>query len=924
MKKLNLIFILSTSSIFLAAQSNAQFLPNTLILKVKEQYRPYCNETSINVPSLTSLFQLLQVDKCVKKFHGQKPPEQKFNKYGYPMVDLSLIYEIHYTSAGSIDKAIKALASTGVFTYAEPHYIPQLLYTPNDPMNSSQYALTNIQAYNAWNIHKGDTNYVTGITDTGTELTHSDLQSNIKHNYNDPIDGIDNDGDGYIDNFQGWDVGMNDNDPTWQGNAHGVHVSGIAGGATDNGIGISSGSFKCKFVMIKIADASGNLIAAYDGIKYAAEHGCKVINCSWGGQGGGQYGQDIINYATYNYDALVVAACGNNGADQLFYPAAYNNVLAVASTDNTDTKSSFSNYGYYVGISAPGENILSTWNGNSYLVSSGTSMASPCVAGGATFIRSYFPAYNALQILQRLKQTADNIYAISGNVSYINKLGTGRLNLYRALTDPAAPAIDYSNISVTDHNNQLFNNGDTLRISGDFINYLAPTTNVTATLTCLSPTFQISPLTNTFSVGSLATMATVNHSLSPFTFKVNFNFASNTQVTFKVNISDGTHSWTKFFYVYMNADYLNITINDVFSTATSKGMIGYNQANQVQGIGFAYNNDNLLYEAGLMVGVSTTSVSNCVRNSSGGTDNEFKPNATIFQYMPSTFSNMDTYAKFSDSLSSSMMGLEIEQRTFAWTNIPHNKYIIWDYVIKNNSSATLNNFFAGIFADFDIDASTYSSNKAAYHSGTKMGYSYRTTNPPLYGGVKLLTNSAPPNFYAIDNISGGGGGVDLTSGYDKVKKYTTLSTSKLTAGQGVAGNDVCQVMSSGPYTIAPGQTIRVAFAIIAGDSLQDIINSAIDAQTMYNGLALAVQSINNKHELSFAVFPNPTNKNLHVKCMDFNLENLVQIFDISGKMVYQNVFSGELIIPIEQWNKGVYLVKIKNESTIYTTKIITE
>lgn len=910
-------------SIISKAQQNTQYLPNTLIIKVKQEYRDKCSVNNIAIPELQKIFQNIQVSSITKKFPLQQPPREKFNKWGYPLVDLSLIYQVKYNSNIPIEKIIRALNATNVLEYAEPVYIPQLLYTPNDPGVSSQYALTNIQAYNAWNIHKGDTNTVVGITDTGTELTHSDLKDNIKKNYNDPINGIDDDGDGYIDNFQGWDVGMNDNDPTYQGNPHGVHVSGIAAATTDNSIGMAGVGFKCRFLPVKIADASGTLVASYEGIKYAAEHGCKVINCSWGGLSAGQYGQDIVNYATFNYDALVVAAAGNNGQDQEFYPAAYDNVMAVASTDNTDVKSSFSNYGYFVDICAPGSNIYSTWNADSYLTSSGTSMASPCVAGGAALVRSYFPSYNALQTMYRLKQTADNIYGLSGNSAYQNKLGAGRLNLYRALNDPLAPYVVYENINTNDNNDGVFVNGDTLRISGVFKNYLANATGLTATLTCLSPTVQIAPLTNTYNIGALNTLASINHSVSPFTFKVNFNFAPNTPVTFKILISDGTNNWTQFFYVYMNATYINITVNDVFSTATANGRIGYNGTNQTQGLGFTYNGNNLLYEAGLMFGINTTGVSNCVRNASGGYDNEFTMLSPPVKISPSSaLSDMDTYAKYSDGASSTPMNVEVEQRTFAWSTAPNTKFIIWEYTFKNNLSGALNNFYAGIFADFDIDASSYADNKCAYDATTKMGYTYRTTGTPLFAGIKLLTHSVTPVFYAIDNINGGAGGVNLYDGYDKAEKYITLSTNRLNAGQGATGNDVIQVMSAGPLTIPAGQTVKLAYALIAGDSLQDIINSANQAQIMYDNLPMFVKNPPSANQ--YLVFPNPAQELIYINSNDKSPKH-IQIFDITGKTVFDNMFKEEvIIISVKNWSKGIYFIKIARENSISKHKIIIE
>ena len=159
--------------------------------------------------------------------HSQRP-EKETNEQGQAYADLTLIYEFTYTANLQFEKLIRKFAMLSIAQYAEPHYVPHVFYTPNDPDLVQQYAITNIQAEAAWGVNtttaRGDTNVVIGITDTGTEPTHDDLKNQIKHNYLDTLDGIDNDGDGYIDNFSGWDLGENDNDPTYNANAHGVHV----------------------------------------------------------------------------------------------------------------------------------------------------------------------------------------------------------------------------------------------------------------------------------------------------------------------------------------------------------------------------------------------------------------------------------------------------------------------------------------------------------------------------------------------------------------------------------------------------------------------------------------------------------------------------------------------------------------------------
>src|ERR1700741_3077984 len=278
-------------SIDKSLKEGTDYLSKTIILKVKPAYRNLCTPGYINHPQLNQLLSVFGVQNLAKIYPHHKAPEKQFNSVGQAYVDLSLIYEFNYSNAFSIEKVANKLVDLGILEYAEPHYIPHVGYTPNDPLSdiTGQYHHNRIDAYNGWSISQGDTNVVMGITDTGTDPTHNDLMDNFKHNYNDTIDGVDNDLDGYIDNFTGWDVGMNDNDPTWQSNAHGVHVCGIAGATTDNGIGGAGVGFKCRLLPVKIANANGDLIAAYEGITYAADHGADIINCSWGGSGGSRY-----------------------------------------------------------------------------------------------------------------------------------------------------------------------------------------------------------------------------------------------------------------------------------------------------------------------------------------------------------------------------------------------------------------------------------------------------------------------------------------------------------------------------------------------------------------------------------------------------------------------------------------------------------
>lgn len=210
---------------------------------------------------------------------------------------------------------------------------------------------------------------VIGIVDSGTDWDHPDLPANIKLNYADPINGVDDDADGYIDNYRGYDLAgadynnvVADNNPMIMGanNNHGSHVSGDASAVTNNGTGVAGPGFKCKIMAVKCAadndtrgaGGTGYIITGYEGVKYAADHGCSIINCSWGGSAAGQFEQDIFTYASINKNALVVCAAGNNSNNVIQFPSGLKYALSVASTTSSDAKSGFSSYGTTVDVSA--------------------------------------------------------------------------------------------------------------------------------------------------------------------------------------------------------------------------------------------------------------------------------------------------------------------------------------------------------------------------------------------------------------------------------------------------------------------------------------------------------------------------------------------------------------------------------------------
>ncbi|HEX8517083.1 MAG TPA: S8/S53 family peptidase, partial [Bacteroidia bacterium] len=724
-----------------------------------------------------------------------------------------------------------------------------------------------------------------------------DLKDNMKKNYADPIGGGDNDGDGYVDNFTGWDLGDNDNDPSWTASDHGVHVSGIAAASTDNGVGVTGIGFRCRFLPVKIADNSGALIAAYEGIQYAASHGCAIINCSWGGSAAGQFAQDIVTYATINNNALVIAGSGNDGVNEDFYPASLQYVISVAATDDNDNVATFSNYGYNIDVCAPGNNIYSTVPG-SYSYQSGTSMASPVAAGAAAIIKSFHPSYTALQVGEKLKVTCDNIYPLNPT-SYSTRLGEGRINLFKALTVNSSPSIVNTVRTITDGNDETFLGDDTLQIRGDFVNYLALAPNVTVTLSTIGGSGgNVTIVDGTTTLGSMATLATANNNADPFKVRIKPTAPLNTVITFRLTYSDAatSYSQTEYFNVTVNVDYVNITINDVFTTISSTGRIGYRADGQSGGLGFNYmGGGSLLYEAGLMIGTGSSKVSNVVRGiTPGASDADFSTYVRAHKVSPDVFSEFDVDGYFKDvSAATGALPVTVHHKAYAWSTPGNRKYVIVEYVIANTGTSTLNNLYAGIFADWDIDAATFGSNGASFDAANKMGYAFYPGAAGKYCGIKLLTLTAGVKHYAIDNVAGGLGGIDIADGFDIAEKYTALSTNRTDAGVTGTGTDVCDVVSSGPFVVAGGDSVKVAFALIAGDDLADIQASAGNAQVMYDGL-LSTGIKSDPGQDQIAVYPNPAS-GYSVMEMDLTETSLValKLYDMLGREI-KSVISGKM------------------------------
>lgn len=310
--------------------------------------------------------------------------------------------------------------------WAEPNYIYRIDTKPNDKAFSLQWALSRICAPDAWSIETGDPDVTIAVIDTGIDYDHPDLESNIWTNPREDLDGIDNDGNGYVDDIHGWDFVENDNDP-FDDNGHGTHCAGIIGAVGNNGIGISGLCWRCKIMPIKCFNSLGygDALNISRGIRYAVDNGADVISMSWGSTIPSNLIRDAIEEA-HERGVILVAAAGNYNSTMKVYPAAYKDVIAVAATDKNDKRANFSEYGYWIDVSAPGVDIYSTLPNDNYGYGKGTSMACPFVASLAALIKSKYKDATNEQVESIINSAVDRV----NSKVYI---GTGRINASKAL-----------------------------------------------------------------------------------------------------------------------------------------------------------------------------------------------------------------------------------------------------------------------------------------------------------------------------------------------------------------------------------------------------------------------------------------------------------------------------------------------------------
>ncbi len=738
----------------------------------------------------------LQGEIIIKLKSGNSPGSQEFQDYLSTLKVTSLKYTtlsstetqrdlqpeyLMVSYSADVDAVVicNDLQKKRLVDWAEPRYIYEPQLVPDDPSYASQWYLQTIKAEPAWEKTQGDSSVIIAIIDTGVDYLHPDLFDNVWINFKENVgtDGVDDDGNGYVDDLVGWDFGgvngVADGNPDEDRPDHGTFVAGLAAAVSNNNIGIASIGYNVSFMAVKtsrddIRSSSGSnppyIVYGFEGIKYAADNGAKVINCSWGGTTKSRWGEEVINYAIQK-GAVVVAAAGNSSNNKLFYPASYHGVYSVAATNSSNARASFSNFSYSVDFAAPGENIMSTWKGGGYITTSGTSASSPIAAGLIALVLSYDTTLNSIQAaeLVRINPTPnENNYESQTK----NQMGTGIINAERAINKIKKVAV-----------RTKLKSSETYILSGAYMTY--PTLVLTNYFKNeKSVRIEVTSLNNRDRVRMGDIELPFSDSLSTYTWSHNsfyiesFNEGSDYfEVLLIILYISGTDSTSEYLLFDANKSYATMAHNELTMGVGGDGTLGWSDypAN-TRGGGFLIKDDGgYLYESGLIVTIDSVLYDNL-----RGEDKSIK-NTTITQLSSPHVSEIEGGKKINHVFGAKINDnpkIVIHRDVMGYSTDSLKRSIIMLYTIENYENV---DHVVRIASMFDWDISEFADQDSAVFLSDINGFisyskSYKLTP---YIGVAMVGDG---DFKATAILNNGlDGTVNISDGFSIAEKRKVIN-----------------------------------------------------------------------------------------------------------------------------------------------------
>jgi hypothetical protein len=401
-------------------------------------------------------------------------------------------------------------------------------------------------------------------------------------------------------------------------------------------------------------------------------------------------------------------------------------------------------------------------------------------------------------------------------------------------------------------------------------------------------------------------------------FRILPDLAYNSTIVLNLNYEADGYAHTQSIEVFVKPGYKDLNANKICLSIPGNGRYGYYDIQRKIGMGMRYNlGESLFYDCGIISGTDFNHVFTAVRQSS-----DFYTIEHPIKTETGETAYQEIISKMDDRNDINSLGIEILTKAMAWDDENYQNFAIIEYKFINTSSSPIEGFYAGIFSDWDITESLL--NRVAYDTQNALLYSWYTGNQSMYAGMQLLTNQSE-NHYALDNIPGGDGLVDLTNGFTDSEKFYVISNSRDQAGTNEEGNDIIGVISAGPIDIMPNDTARIAFALHASSSLYSLQLSAQQAKHLYQDI-LYPSTIDQTQFSELNIFPNPNSGGFEIKLPNNLLGEtaMVTISDVLGKSHIKNT------IQIHQSNMyfetnlkdGLYIITVETEQKKYLSKLI--
>ncbi len=782
-----------------------------------------------------------------------------------PFTDVRVVF-LTADGAEALAAALAAWRALPDVAWAEPYHIHRTTAVPDDPLFPVQGHLAAVGAPGAWDNARGAWRpWTVAVVDAGFDPAHEDLAANLLLNHDDPPNGLDDDGNGLVDDHRGWNFAAGSDQldafasTTPASIAHGTHVAGIVGAVTDNGRGVAGVTWNGPVLAVAVGDPGRELqvVFGYQGIVYAVRRGAKIINCSWGrALNSSLLEREVIDHAAA-HGAIVIAAAGNEGNAFPFYPAAYPGVFAVAAVNDDGQRHASSGYGPWVSLAAPGVEVLSLLPGGTTGRMTGTSMAAPVVAGAAALIWGDSPGDGGEAALVRLQ--AASAPAAVGAGDGDAGIGAGVLDVASAL---AYPGPGYRIVTVRHDGGEpdgCLLPGQTVALWPRWRNVLADGRGpVTVRVSTSSPHAVVLAGETTLPPLPAGLHGEVRE---PLLLSVAADAPVGALIPLTWTLAGPSDPGGLRRPWYQDRQVTELSVSRLFVdlaegelrlTLGGNGRLGFTGrggGNGGDGRGVRYipagslegegAGGNLLFEGALLLGTGPQRLSDAARYSSLGAflpvfrpaSPQQAPRALPPLGLPGGRRLARAAAVFEDSPVDpphTHAPLPVRVRWVALAPLdadPPGTALLLVAVI-NTGHETLAGLRYGMFLDWDLPPAAR--NTTVYNPQTRTAAVFAAERPD---GLTVAASLVPEgdeasHFRAIANEGGQPEGAwGIYDGFTKLEKWQALSDP---AGpQAVLSRDVSQVLAAGPVQLAPGDSARFVLVLAAGhDQRQALANAA--------------------------------------------------------------------------------------------------